>query len=349
MLRYPSGEQITVPRHVETGRVRTLLNGMVAAGAPGGTRSADGAGLGLAMRTPIRRLAGAVIGRMPEGPDEEARRAARFTIVCEAKVGSRTTARHRQRARRLRPHRGDDGRTARCLPPRPASTAAARWRRPRPSTRRDFLQALDWFGVEFEVEPLPEPAAVGPLVPVEATRPPQVPLEAGIGPANPPCPACGEPLFGWATAPDGAPVRRCEACGLGVVGEPGAQTEALAELERLRIEGGGDPVFRIANRASFAAWIGGKAWAPVEAGHALPVHAGGGSAPRRCPRPEAGADALATLGWHRRDVGHAAELVHLRPQRRPRRPRPRHPGPRRSAPGSAGSTPWSACSRPRSS
>lgn len=104
-------------------------------------------------------------------------------------------------------------------------------------------------------------------MPVEATRPPQVPLEAGIGPANPPCPACGEPLFGWATAPDGAPVRRCEACGLGVVGEPGAQTEALAELERLRIEGGGDPVFRIANRAGFAAWIGGKAWAPVEAGH----------------------------------------------------------------------------------
>lgn len=29
MLRYPAGEQITVPRHVQTARVRTLLNGMV--------------------------------------------------------------------------------------------------------------------------------------------------------------------------------------------------------------------------------------------------------------------------------------------------------------------------------
>src|ERR1041384_5232130 len=29
MLRYPAGEQITVPRHIETKRVRTLLNGMV--------------------------------------------------------------------------------------------------------------------------------------------------------------------------------------------------------------------------------------------------------------------------------------------------------------------------------
>lgn len=29
MLRYPAGEQITVPRHVDTKRVRTLLNGMV--------------------------------------------------------------------------------------------------------------------------------------------------------------------------------------------------------------------------------------------------------------------------------------------------------------------------------
>lgn len=31
MLRYPAGEQITVSRHVETERVRTLLSGMVVA------------------------------------------------------------------------------------------------------------------------------------------------------------------------------------------------------------------------------------------------------------------------------------------------------------------------------
>jgi hypothetical protein len=95
-------------------------------------------------------------------------------------------------------------------------------------------------------------------------RPSTVPLEAGIGPANPPCPACGEPLFGWATTPDATPVRRCEACGLGVVGDPGDGAEALAALERLRIEGGGDPRYRIANRASLQASLGGSGWALIE-------------------------------------------------------------------------------------
>ena len=42
-----------------------------------------------------------------------------------------------------------------------------------------------------------------------------VPLEAGAGPENPPCPACGEPLFGWIGEKPGlpGPVRRCESCG----------------------------------------------------------------------------------------------------------------------------------------
>ncbi|MEK6251412.1 MAG: hypothetical protein AABM43_05625 [Actinomycetota bacterium] len=93
-----------------------------------------------------------------------------------------------------------------------------------------------------------------------------MPLEAGIGPANPPCPACGEPLFGWATAPDAAPVRRCEACGLGVVGDPGNEAEALAALEQLRVRGGDDPRYRIANRASLQASLGGSGWALIEAG-----------------------------------------------------------------------------------
>lgn len=100
----------------------------------------------------------------------------------------------------------------------------------------------------------------------EATRPPTVPLEAGIGPANPPCPVCGEPLFGWATAPGGEPVRRCEACGLGVVGDPGDEAAVLDSLERLRVEGGDDPRYRIPNRASLAAWVGVSGWAPIEAG-----------------------------------------------------------------------------------
>ena len=99
----------------------------------------------------------------------------------------------------------------------------------------------------------------------EGRRPDVVPLEAGLSPANPPCPACGEPLFGWTTARDGA-VRRCEACGLAVIGEPGDASDVLAELERHRVEGGGDPRYRMPNRASFQAWLGAGAWAPIEPG-----------------------------------------------------------------------------------
>jgi hypothetical protein len=89
-----------------------------------------------------------------------------------------------------------------------------------------------------------------------------VPLEAGAGPANPPCPACGEPLFGWIDSRPGlaGPVSRCESCGLGVVGEPGSVEEALSALDRA---GDGGTV-RIANRAGFSAWIGGAGWAGLQ-------------------------------------------------------------------------------------
>ena len=93
-------------------------------------------------------------------------------------------------------------------------------------------------------------------------RTPVVPLEAGAGPDNPPCPACGEPLFGWIDARSGlrGPVMRCESCGLGVVGGPAEVAEALAALDGL----GGADGLRIANRAGFAAWIGGAGWSGLE-------------------------------------------------------------------------------------
>jgi len=90
-------------------------------------------------------------------------------------------------------------------------------------------------------------------------RTPVVPLEAGAGPENPPCPACGEPLFGWLAAQPGlaGPVRRCESCGLGVVGDGASPEEALRELDRL----GGVEATRIANRDSFASSLGSAGWA----------------------------------------------------------------------------------------
>jgi hypothetical protein len=99
---------------------------------------------------------------------------------------------------------------------------------------------------------------------MESTYPHVVPLEAGAGPENPPCPACGEPLFGWIDARPGlaGPVSRCESCGLGAVGGPGDAGEALRELDRL----GAGGRLTIANRAGFAAWIGGAGWAGLAPG-----------------------------------------------------------------------------------
>jgi hypothetical protein len=97
-----------------------------------------------------------------------------------------------------------------------------------------------------------------------AQHTPVVPLEAGAGPENPPCPACGEPLFGWLSAQPAwrGPVSRCESCGLGVVGAPGEAGEALRELDRLGREG--RP--RIANRGSYGAALGSAGWAGLEPG-----------------------------------------------------------------------------------
>src|SRR3954447_22537873 len=85
-----------------------------------------------------------------------------------------------------------------------------------------------------------------------------VPLEAGAGPQNPPCPACGEPLFGWIGARPGlaGPVRRCESCGVAVAGDADGPEEALRELDRHRR---GDAI-RIENRASVACSLGGAGW-----------------------------------------------------------------------------------------
>jgi len=89
MLRYPAGEHITVPRHVRTGRVRTLLSASTVIPLPFVPRVAPIVmiPMQLASRTPLRRGLAALIGRLPEGPSAESRRRSRFTIVCEARRG----------------------------------------------------------------------------------------------------------------------------------------------------------------------------------------------------------------------------------------------------------------------
>jgi short subunit dehydrogenase-like uncharacterized protein len=86
MARYPSGEPITVPRHVEVRTVRTMLTAATMA-PPRAVRLLPALvpAFGAAMRTPLRSLAERLVDRLPEGPDPEARRAARWMIVCEAR------------------------------------------------------------------------------------------------------------------------------------------------------------------------------------------------------------------------------------------------------------------------
>jgi short subunit dehydrogenase-like uncharacterized protein len=87
MIRYPSGEQITVPRHVATRNVRTTMNtGSVVPGA-GAAVQLLGRPMSLALRTPLKRLLYGGISRLPEGPSPERRASARYTIVCDAVRG----------------------------------------------------------------------------------------------------------------------------------------------------------------------------------------------------------------------------------------------------------------------
>jgi short subunit dehydrogenase-like uncharacterized protein len=157
MLRYPAGEQITVPRHVETARVRTLLNGMVVPPRLMPLAAASSPLLGLAMRTPLRSAMGALIRRLPAAPSEEDRKKARFTISCEA--------RSKAGARRGTVRGGDVyGLTAVSLAhgallcADPAYDRRGALAPEQAFNPTSFFAALTEFGVSIEVEPLPASA-----------------------------------------------------------------------------------------------------------------------------------------------------------------------------------------------
>ena len=154
MVRYPAGEHITVPRHVQTRNVRTMLNASSVMPHPRLAIAAPIAmpAVQLAVRTPIRRVLEAGIARLPEGPDTEDRRKMRFVIICEAAQGSR---------RRRGVVSGSDayGLTARttvagaleCAQPgydRSGALAPSEAFDP-----REFLRSLSSAGVSYEVMP----------------------------------------------------------------------------------------------------------------------------------------------------------------------------------------------------
>jgi len=86
--RYPAGEVITVPRHVDVRSMRVVIDLRALLGAPLGPLAAPAmTGSGLLMGTPLRGAVAKLIERLPEGPSERARQAARYTIVCLARHG----------------------------------------------------------------------------------------------------------------------------------------------------------------------------------------------------------------------------------------------------------------------
>ncbi len=157
MLRYPAGEQITVPRHVETARVQTLLSGMVVPPRLMPLAAISSPLLGLAMRTPLRQAMGAAIRRLPAAPSEQSRKASRFTISCEARgeAGARRGT-----------VRGSDvyGLTAvsvahgALLCADPAYDRAGALAPAQAFDPTSFFAALADIGVSTEVEPLPASA-----------------------------------------------------------------------------------------------------------------------------------------------------------------------------------------------
>lgn len=162
MVRYPSGEQITVPRHVEVANLRTLLSAttvvprrlvpLVSLTMPT---------IGLAMRTPLRRLGATLVERMPEGPSEQAREASRFVIVCEAKAERRV---------RRGTISGPDpyGLTAvttvqgALLAADPSFDRTGALAPAQAFDPESFIDSLGDFGVVASVEPVPEPIAATP-------------------------------------------------------------------------------------------------------------------------------------------------------------------------------------------
>jgi short subunit dehydrogenase-like uncharacterized protein len=157
MLRYPSGEHLTVPRHVPTREVRTMLTAQTVMPPLTIKRTAPLAlpAFQLAARAPILgRGLRTLVRRLPEGPSPEARRHNRFMVVCDVAAGTR---------RRRGIVRGTDvyGVTAvttaegalRCATPGYEGAGALA-----PSQAfdpREFLRSLRRAGVEHEVVPLP--------------------------------------------------------------------------------------------------------------------------------------------------------------------------------------------------
>jgi short subunit dehydrogenase-like uncharacterized protein len=87
VMKYPAGEIVTVPRHVDTRNVVAFIDTRVAAPHPAMAPLVPltTPALEFALHTPLRPLLDLAVDRLPEGPSEDDRRAARFTVVAVAR------------------------------------------------------------------------------------------------------------------------------------------------------------------------------------------------------------------------------------------------------------------------
>lgn len=86
VARYPAGEVITVPRHVDTPQITSLITADTFAPHPALEKAVPifTPAIGLLLKTPLRTAIAKGIDRLPPGPPEAERRAVRYTLVCEA-------------------------------------------------------------------------------------------------------------------------------------------------------------------------------------------------------------------------------------------------------------------------
>lgn len=83
--KYPSGEIVTVPRHLRLSNLRSVISLDSLVPGPGASLlPAALPGFALAMRSPLASVLDRVIGLLPEGPAEEQRRAVSWTILVKA-------------------------------------------------------------------------------------------------------------------------------------------------------------------------------------------------------------------------------------------------------------------------
>ncbi|HEX8121340.1 MAG TPA: saccharopine dehydrogenase NADP-binding domain-containing protein [Solirubrobacteraceae bacterium] len=95
VVRYPGGEVLTVPRHVDTRAVRYRWASSTFAPHPA-LRSVVPLTfplLKVLLSTPLRDVAESQIDKLPEGPPEDERRASRWTIVADADGADGSSAR----------------------------------------------------------------------------------------------------------------------------------------------------------------------------------------------------------------------------------------------------------------